>query len=37
MHYDNINGTAMHLELIEERLKSPFLDVGKLTGAPRNR
>jgi hypothetical protein len=32
MHYDNINGTAMHLELIEERFKSPFLDVGKRTG-----
>ncbi len=33
MHYDNINGTAMHLELIEERFKSPFLDVETLTGA----
>jgi hypothetical protein len=32
MHYDNINGTAMHLELIEERFKSPFLNGGKLTG-----
>lgn len=32
MHYDNINGTAMHLELIEERFKSPFLNVEQLTG-----
>jgi hypothetical protein len=33
MHYHNINGTVMHLELIEERFKSPFLDVDKLIGS----
>jgi hypothetical protein len=26
MHYENINGTSMHLELIEERFKRPLLD-----------
>ncbi len=32
MHYDNINGTALHLELVEERFRSPLVHLEKLTG-----
>ena len=31
-HYNNINGTAMHVELIEKRFKRLFFDAAKITG-----